>query len=218
MPTGAPIRWETLDRWRARAFIIAGGLFLTSPAAKGLTLVTAGSPPEWVVALLAFSGLLASLVGLLGFYPELSEQVPRHALAGAVATGVAMGVTVGLFVWLIGTRALAAMSYLAAPVSPPAIVFVSLVAAMATGFAVVGAATLRSSTSSRTVGVLLVALAVPWVVLLVAGAVYGSGLPVWLSLTTYGAIPVGLLATGYSIRGHAHSGENETPVTDVPTS
>lgn len=218
MVSSAPIDWDTLDRWRARAFILAGGLFLASPVAKGLALVTAGSPAEWVVALLAFSGLVASLVGLLGFYPELSEHVPRHALAGAGATGLALFATAGVGAWLLGTRLLSATAFVATPVSLPGVVFVSLVAALATAFAVVGTATLRAPAPRRTIGCLLVALAVPWVTVLAAGAVYAAGVPVWLSLASYGAIPLGLVGTGYSIRNSAHPVRGEAVAGDVPTS
>ena len=212
---GGTVPWRTLSQWRAKAFLTAGGLFLASPAAKGLILVTGGPLPELVVALFVFTGLLAALGGLLGFYPELTDQIPYHALAGVVTTVLAAGVTVGVFGWLMATRVLGAMSYPASPGSPPELAFVSLVVAMAVGFAVVGTACLRVSVPSRSVGALLLALAVPWVVIFGAGAVYGSNFPAWLSLSTYGAIPVGLLATGHVLRKHVSVVERGTSAPDV---
>ena len=93
--------------------------------------------------------------------------------------------------------------------------FVSLVVAMAVGFAVVGTACLRVSVPPRSVGALLLALAVPWVVIFGAGAVYGSNFPAWLSLSTYGAVPVGLQATGYVLRKHVSVVERGTFTPDV---
>lgn len=209
------IPWPTLNRWRGKAFLAAGGLFLVSPFAKALILITDIPLPELAIALLAFSGLLASLCGLLGLYPDLSEQAPRHALAGGLATVIAAGVTIGVFVWLIVHQILTATSYFATPGSPPRLAFVSLVVAMALGFTVVGTASVRVAVPSRTVGGLLVALAIPWVVVLSAGAVYGPEIPVWISLSTYGAIPVGLLATGFVVWRNASMTGHEIPSPDA---
>lgn len=194
--------WGTLDHWRPTAFLAAGGLFFASPLAKALVLFTDGPLPEMVVAILAFSGLTAALVGLLGFYPALAAHVPRHALAGVVTTVIATGVTVGVFLWLLGTRLLSRMAVVAAPTAPPALAFVSLIVVLAGTFAVNGTACLRAAVPSRAVGGLLLALAVPWVVLVSVGAVYGSELPAWISLPTYGAVPLGFLLTGYVLRRH----------------
>lgn len=205
----------TLEQWSPRAFLVAGGLFLASPAAKGLVLLTNDPVPEVTIALLVGSSLLVALSGLLGFYPKLAERVPRHAFAGVVTTVVAAGVTIWVFVWLILARVLIGTSYWAAPGSPPEFAFVSLVVTMAIGFSVVGTACLRAAVPSRTVGGLLSALAVPWVVLLGAGAVHGPALPAWISLSTYGAIPVGLLATGYVIRRNRSPVDHATTEADV---
>lgn len=211
------IPWGTLTRWRGKAFLGAGGLLLASPVAKGLVLITGDPLPEVTIAVLVFSGLLAALGGLLGFYPEQTDHLPRLALAGLVSTVTAAAVTIGVFLWVIGTRVLAAMSYVAIPVTPPEYVFVSLVLAMSVAFSVVGTACLRTAIPSRSVGLLLLALALPWAVLLGAGAVYGPHLPAWLSLSTYGAIPLGLLATGYGIRRNTPMAEREPFSADATT-
>lgn len=189
--------WETLDHWRPNAFLAAGGLFFASPLAKALVLLTGGPLPDIMVAILAFSGLTAALVGVLGFYPGLAAHVPRHALAGVVTTVIATGVTVGVFLWLLSS-----MTGVAAPAEPPALAFVSLIVVLAGTFAVNGTACLRAAVPSRAVGGLLLALAVPWVVLVSVGAVYGSELPAWISLPTYGAVPLGFLLAGYVLRRH----------------
>lgn len=172
--------------------------------------------PELVVVVLAFSGLLAALVGLLGFYPELTERVPRHALAGVITTVLAAGVTMGIFVWLLTNRVLTTLSYSTVP-GPPEFSFVSLVALIALAFSVVGFAFVRGDESSRFVGGLLLGLAVPWVGILGASALYGSELPIWISLPIYGAIPFGLLAAGYVIRQNGSVTERQTVPTDILT-
>lgn len=209
------IRWKALEGWSPTLFLAAGGLFLVSPLAKALILIAGDPLPELAVAALAFSGLLAALGGLLGLYPDLAEQAPRHALAGSLATIIAAGVTSGVFLWLIVHQVLTATSYFATPGSPPRLAFVSLIVAMAVGFTVVGTACVRVAIPSRTVGVLLIALAVPWVVLFGAGAVYGPDIPVLLSLSTYGSVPVGLLTTGYVARRNASMTEHEMPSADA---
>ncbi len=202
------IPWRILDHWRARAFLAAGGLFLVSPVAKTLALVTDGPLPTMAIAVLAFSGLTVALGGVLGLYPTLANRVPRHARASAVTTVTAAGMTVGMLAWILGTRLLSAP---AAPAGPPALAFLSLIGVLAGTFVVTGTACLRAAVPSRPVGVLVLALAVPWVVLIGTGVVYGSELPAWVSLPTYGAIPVGFLVTGYVLRQNG-AVANQQPV------
>lgn len=202
--------WGVLGRWRGRALALAGGLFLASPVAKAMIRLTPGSPSEWLVAVLVFTGLLAALVGLLGFYPRLTERVPRHAVAGLVSTVFAAVVTVCVSIWVLAATVLPALSSVTLS-TPPRAVFLVFVAALGVAFAVVGAASLRVSTIPRRVGFLLLLLAVPWGFLLVSG----SSLPTWALLSTYGVIPVGLFATAYTVQAESTMVGSEVGSADV---
>ena len=73
-------RW--LERWRPRAFLIAGGLLIASPATKAVAVFTDGSLPVWLVVLLVFPGLLVALAGTLGMYPQLADKRQARRLVG----------------------------------------------------------------------------------------------------------------------------------------
>jgi hypothetical protein len=191
--------WMLLARWRARAFLIAGGLLLASPVTKGLTLLADVSPPVWLIALLVFPGLLAALAGLLGMYPRLADEASRLAFAGGVATVFAgCGVTL-LFGWVLASSVSLSLGTLTVT-APPGSVFLSLMVLIASGFCLFGLASLQAAAHSRTTGYLLLGFAVPWVVILAVTPVYGSDLPGWLALAVYGVMPIMLLTTGHSVR------------------
>jgi hypothetical protein len=191
--------WPLLARWRARAFLVAGGLLLASPATKALALLPGVSPPVWLVALLVFPGLLAALAGLIGMYPQLADETPLLAFAGGVvAAFTGSGLTL-LFGWVFASSVFPSLGALAVT-EPPGWAFVSLMVLIPTGFALFGVASLRAAVHSRSTGYFLLGFAVPWVAILAVTPVYGSDLPGWLALAVYGVMPIVLLATGYSVR------------------
>lgn len=204
---GNSLGWTLLARWRARAFLVAGGLLTASPATKGLGLLVDVSLPVWLIALLVFPGLLAAVAGLLGMYPRVGTDASRLALAGGGATvGAGGGVTL-LFGWVIASSA----TQWVGPVTvsaPPGWVFLSVMALIATAFVLVGLASLRATAEPRRTGTLLLGFAVPWMAILAVTPVYGSDLPGWLALALYAVMPVVLLALGYSVR-------KEGPSTDT---
>lgn len=204
--------WTLLERRRATAFLVAGGLLVASPGTKALALFADVTPPAWLVVLLVFPGLLASLAGLLGLYPGLADRVPRLALAGGgvvAISGVGLTMTFG---WLLAASVLPAVAGIAiAP--PPGVVFPSLVSLLATAFVVFGVASVGAGVPSRSVGLLLLGFAVPWVVLLAVTPVYGTAIPGWLALSVYGVLPVVLLVTGYRLRG----GSTRTEPGELPS-
>lgn len=199
MPEADSSVWSLLARWRARGFLVAGGLLLASPVTKGLALLADVSPPVWLLALLVFPGLLAALAGLLGMYPRLADDSSRLALAGGIATVVAgCGVTL-VFGWALASSISLSLGALTIT-APSGSIYLSLMALIATGFILFGLASLRASVDPRLTGFLLLAFAVPWVVILAVTPVYGSDLPEWFALAVYGVMPIVLLTTGYSVR------------------
>lgn len=201
---------ERLERWSGTAFLLAGGLFFVSPMAKGLVILTDTSPQVWLVALLVFSGLSVSLVGLLGFYPRLADQTPRLSLAGAVATVIAGAVTLVVFAWMMGIHLLPEFTQVSGLATPPVSVFLALILSLGTAFTLFGIASLWSGVPSRSAGRFLLALASPWILLLVGHSVFSS-LPVWLSIALYGLIPMVMLLLGHHLRTVALSTGPETP-------
>lgn len=176
-------------------------------------MFTGESLPVWLVVLLVFPGLLVAHVGVLGLYPELSDETPRLAFAGGTVAAVTVGAVTVLFGWLLVSRVGPFPGGVVAP-SPPGFVFLSVMSLLAVVFAMFGLATLRSAGRSTVTGLLVLGFAVPWVVILAVTPVYGADLPGWLALAVYGPMPVVLLALGVSLRGETpHLDPEESPGT-----
>lgn len=189
---------------------------IASPAHVVLELFVGIPLPSWLVVLFVVPGLLASLVGVVGLYPSVSDRAPRLALAGVASATVAGTMLVVLLGWTLGATLLPPVSGLVVG-PPPGVVFVSLPVTMTLGSVLFGVASLRSGVPSRTVGGLLLAFATPWIVVLAATPVYGAAFPRWLTLAVYGPLPVVMLATGYAIRAGSVPTEREDATTDVVT-
>lgn len=179
--------WEAVGKWSAAAFLVAGGLVSIATVALGLVLVTDMSQGV-VTGLPSMVGLLISYVGMLGLYPRLADRRRRSALTSVVLLLVPV---IGLAYWLghalvIGQEP----SYAGLLVG---VVFVGFVS----GITLLGVTSYLSQVPSRGVGLALMAFAVPWVVLLGSGMVYGGAAPVWLDFVTTGMMAVLLLVIGY---------------------
>lgn len=210
------LNWGLLEEWSPMAFGIGGGLFLVSPVTKGLTLFTDLSPPMWLVTLFVFPGLLVSLVGLLGMYPQLSNETPRLALAGGAVAVVAGGGVTLLFGWVLASIASPIVRGLT--ITPaPGVLFLVVMALISTGYVLFGAGSLRSDVFSGFTGFLLLMFAIPWMVILAVTPVYGADLPRWLALAVYSMMPIVLLSAGYSVRGETIRAHPDTPPNYLPT-
>lgn len=209
--------WRTLEGWTATAFFVAGGLLLASPAHVGLELFTDVSLPTWLVTLFVMPGLTTALFGLLGLYPRLADRAPRLALAGGVTAGITGTILALLFGWILGGTLVSAVPGIVIG-TPPGVLFTTVALTMTLGFLLFGFATLRSPDLAPSFGLLLLLFAVPWLVVLVATAVFGSAFPDWLTLAIYGPIPFIMLATGYTLRVGAIPTGREDASVDVTTS
>ena len=189
----------TLEQWSSTAFFLGGGLLLASPAHIVLELFMDIPLPSWLVALFILPGLMATLVGLLGLYPLLVDRAPILALAGGVVAGITGTILAVIFGWIIGDAFLSAVFGVVVG-TPPAVLFMLLALTMTLGFVLFGVATLRSSSLTRSFGLLLLSFAAPWFVVLATTLVYGSSFPDWLTLAIYGPIPFIMLATAYTLR------------------
>jgi hypothetical protein len=143
------VPWSALERWRSTTFLAAGGLVFGFVVSNAIETFTAAQPPAWVNTLFVSPALVAAAVGLLGFYPLLADRVPRLALASAVVVTVAGIAATVLFVV---TAANGLVAGLQLPFLP---VYLLTLLTTILGFALVGAASLWTSTPSRRIGLLV---------------------------------------------------------------
>lgn len=187
-------RWESLEKWRATAFLIGGAIFVGDVALVA-SHVAAGTEPGAFGQALVGAAWTASFIGLLGMYPSLASRsrwLARIGAAFAVIGGVTMAVmalaSLGYSTGILG----GALSDVVMFLLPG--VFLGIVL----GFGVIGVATLRTEVYSRSVGLLFVVLVLTFLFNL------GSGIAGFGTLTTVLGVVVVLavtkLALGYQFR------------------
>lgn len=164
---------EAFERWRATAFLVAGAMFVPFVAANGLVAFTSVEPPRLLVGLFILGGVYPSYVGLFGLYPQLSERVPRQALAGAAAVSVASVTLLLMYAGDVG----AALGGL--PMVVSGVLWLLTVLLTIVGFVLFGTACLRADVPSRTVGVALLAPPAIYGTMLVSFFAAGMAPPEW---------------------------------------
>lgn len=184
-------RWETLERWRAKAFLIGGAIFLADVALVASHAASGTEPGAFGQALVG-AAWTASFVGLLGTYPSLagrSRWLPRVGAASAAVGGVtmaAMAVTSFAYFAGIPNGELGDVVFFFLPG-----VFVGIVL----GFGSFGVLSLRTDVYSRSVGLLFLLLVVTFLFNL------GSGIAGFATITTVLGVvfvlAVSKLALGY---------------------
>lgn len=187
--------WKNVEKLSAPAFLIAGGLVAIATIAMGFVMITDRSQ-GLLTGLPTMVGLLISYIGMLGLYPKLASRRPRAALASVVLLLAPFG---GIAFWLghaiiIGQEPSFAGTLVG-------FVFAGFVL----GIALLGATSYHAQVPSSRVGLALTAFAVPWVVLLGSGVIYGGAAPVWLDFIATGSMAVLLLVIGYLIRNESSS-------------
>lgn len=199
--------WGVLDHWSGRAFLIAGGLWTIDSGVNALELFLDMSVPSIVFLVLILSSLLMTVVGALGFYPELAEDGSRLGLVGTIFVGLAGFVTTVQLAW--GVLA----SLLNQPL-PPGGILVVIVVLMVVGMSSFGIASVRTAVPPKPVGLLVLALVTAWVVWLAGVAGVLGEIPEWSS-TAFGVVLAVLtLAIGYRLQtGDAQPGP--TPTADI---
>lgn len=159
-------RWESLERWSPRLFLVGGVLFLLGAVNDSSIYFAEVSNPEALSVVFLMSGFLAAVIGLVGLYPRLVDRSPRLAQIslGSVVLGV-----IGMLVLAI----LAVVSLVVSSVNLFESGIVPLVALptgllLVAAFLLFGTAILRTAMFPRSVGVLLLAEVV-LMVLVIAG-------------------------------------------------
>jgi len=205
--------WASLETRSSTAFLVGGLLWLLDTTLLGIELFAGVSilgTPGPLNPMLYISGTIAACVGLLGFYPELVNRVPRTARAsgGVVATaGAAISL---LLLWFIS------VTILNQP-DPPFALLVLGILGVALGFVLFGIAGVRTGVPSRTVGSLLLAVVatiIGWIAL--GFVVYGGAPPEWTSPAVGVLMSLLLLAIGYTLHTSRSTVRTEDSARDSP--
>ena len=206
--------WRILESSSSTVFLLAGVLlfgFVIISGAAAFTDVVREQGAVVGAALMGTGlfGLIAAVIGLLGLYPRLRPTAPQLSRGGLGA--LLLGLTGILF--FIGT--LAVVGPPEQPGDVPAFIppiFISSGVLIMLGYLLTAAASIRTSTPSRRIGLLL---AVPGIMLLwhyVALALFGS--QTIFEVFDFTIISAALLTVGYLLRTEASSAISTEPTPD----
>lgn len=198
--------WKSLESWRTAAFTVAAILFLGNTIHEGIgRYTTILGEPTFLNFVVYVSALVISLVGLLGFYPQLAERVPRLARLSAGVVAIAGGAMIVLLLWATASTVLNRSM-------PPGVLLFVLVGAIVLGFLLFGVASIRARSPSRLIGVLVLTFVASWILGLgLAGVFYGGDPPDWIPVFLNGASAVILLSIGYDLWTGTTSVERSKP-------
>jgi len=183
-------RWQSLERWSPRAFLVAGALLTVFAALVALEVFGGVNAPQ---ALVAIPALVAGIVGLFGLYPPLADEDSRFALGGVVALSIAVVGLVALLLWVASLTAMYGID----SVKPPAPVILSTILLTILGYALIGIASVRQAVPSRTVGLLVLVPPGTLVLMESTNILYGGNPPEWTAFVFSGMQAVAHLSIGY---------------------
>lgn len=186
--------WNSLEQWRATAFLIGGAIFVVD---AGLLVVhmSSGTEPAAFGQALVGASWTAAFIGLLGFSPSLSDRSRWLARIGAVfavvgaITMAAMAVTaLGYFADILGGE-LGSVAMFFLPT-----VFLGIVL----GFGAFGVASVRTDVYLWHVGALFLLL--PLTFLFNIGTAVAGFNPLTKILGVVCVLALTMLAIGYLVR------------------
>lgn len=192
---------STFEQWSPTAFIVGGlGILGTSVVGSLDVAGVVSSSARLAMGPLLF-GLWFVFVGLIGLFPHVAERSPRLSLVGVWTSWIAwvvwtVTVLAAILVDITSERTIADPGSWGPPLLAGAFVLALL------SFLAYGAASTRSATPSRTLGILLlipVAAFLGQAVLLISKIVTGEVVAV-LQLGFGGIIAIVLVAIGYLLR------------------
>lgn len=204
-------RWDPLVKVSPLAFIIGGLGLLCLSVVGALDTSEIVSSPTWLHASLGLGGVLVVFIGLIGFYPAISDAAPRLSHCGLLTSAVGgAAITVG-----IGGSIVVALTtqqpFGEGPNWGPPLLTLAFILALLS-FLSYGIASSRTNSPSRTIGLLMlvpVAAFLGQAVLLlskiVADVVLASA-----QLTLAGFAAISLIAIGYLLQTDtASTGQTE---------
>ena len=200
------VPWNSLERWRSTAFLVAGGLVFGFVVSNAVEAFTAAQPPTWVNTLFVSPALLAAAVGLLGFYPLLADRVPRLALASAVVVTVAGIAATALF-------AVTTANGLVTGVQLPFLsVYLLTLLTTILGFVLFGVACLWTRTPSRRIGLLVLRPPAVNIIMIVTAPMNP---PQWATFLISALWTGAILAIGFALRSEDGSTGQTTASADA---
>lgn len=187
-------QWESLEQWRAMAFLVGGAIFAVDTALLVVHMSSGTEPAAFGQALVGASWT-AAFIGLLGFYPSLADRSRWLSRAGAVFAvigGITMAAMAATMLGhatgvLSGDPGTVAMYFLPG-------VFLGIVL----GFGSFGVASLRSGMYARSVSLLLLLLPVTF--LFNIGSAMAGFNPLAKILGVVAVLTLTMLAIGYLLR------------------
>jgi hypothetical protein len=198
-----------LDGNSALLFLVAGGLLVVFAANTGARTFTAMGSPA-VQSIVGPAGFFVGLVGLIGLYSGLAGRTLWAARVAAVVAAIPLVGWFVITVWGLGSSAgiLPGLSVVF-PGAVVIVVFLTTILAYV-GF---GMASLRARVHSRTIGLVLLMPAVPFLMLIVAVQVLG---PVeWAEFVIDSGHALAHLAVGIALRSAGVPTDRTEPAADA---
>lgn len=160
-------RLELLEQWSPTLFLVGGGLIVGHAVIRGIEAFTEMSVPADVFGP---AGYLVALVGLFGLYSALVEEEPTFARAAAVVASAPLVGWVVILAWSLGE--VAGVLIPQSAVFPGAFFMVHIVTVVLT-YVLFSVASLRADVHVRTIGFLLLAPPLLFVVMIMGGTIMG---------------------------------------------
>lgn len=187
-------RWESLEQWRAMAFMVGGAIFVVDTALL-VVQMSAGTGPSAFGQALVGASWTAAFIGLLGFYPSLVHRSRWLARAGAVFAVVGVITMAAMAATMFGY----ATDILSGDPGGVTMYFLpGVFLGVVLGFGSFGVASLRSSMYARSVSLLLLLL--PLTFLFNIGSAMAGFNPLAKILGVVAVLTLTMLAIGYLLR------------------
>lgn len=188
----------TVERWCPGGFVVGGVGILGTSIVGSVDVAGVVSAPGWLAMGPLLFGLWFVFVGLTGLYPRVAERSSRLSRGGRVTAAIALVIWTATILAAVVVDLTTARTF-ANPGSwgPPLLAGAFVLALVS--FLAYGIGSARTSTPSRTIGVLLLVPVVAFLgqaVLLGSKILTGEVIAV-LQLGLGGVIGVALLAVGY---------------------
>lgn len=199
------LRWDSIERWSPRLFLLAGTFLVIAAVMSGMAFLGHGQLfDDWLILPLEL-GRLAALTGTFG----LSVQLGRHNTGlGKLGGAVAM-LAIGLVVALTASALLTTTGLLS--VSTPALGVAAFVLSVGT-FLLYGFGILRTRSHRTLVGRLLVVNAVALLVVFFGRVLLPLGL---LSTVVPGAQALVYVTIGHALRSQHLPTQQSTATPDT---